>query len=115
MCCTILVSATFSTLTQNSQHNAPDDPTVVELDVEYVAHVASAELAHKLPRVQIPHLDRLVVAPAHEPPAAWVEGKSADQIVVSDKCAKTCTRVGVPDFDLAVVGARYNEVILGYM
>lgn len=105
----------FRTLTQRERYNAPDNPTMVELDVEDVAHMTSAELAHEFPRVQIPHLDRLVVTPAHEPPTARVEGKSADQVVVPDECAKTCAGVGVPDFDLAVVGAGYDEVILLHM
>lgn len=102
-------------LAQHEKHDAPDDPTVVELDVEDVAHMTSTELAHEFPRVQIPHLDRLVVTPAHEPPAAWVEGKSANEVVVPDECTKTCAGVGIPDFDLAVVGAGYNEVILRYI
>ncbi len=79
MCCTTSRQLHwYGHLRSTRKTNAPDDPTMVELDVEDVAHVAAAVLAHELPRVQIPHLDRFVVAPAHEPPAAGVEGKCAD-------------------------------------
>ena len=62
---------------------------MVELNVEDVAHMASAELSHHLAGMQVPHLDRLVVAPAHEPPAPRIEGERADEVVVTGQRAET--------------------------
>ena len=85
--------------------DAPHDPAVVELDVEDVAHVAPAELAHHPPRVHVPHLDRLVVAPAHEPPAPRVERQRADEVVVARQRPQARAGVRIPHLDLAVIRA----------
>ena len=85
---------------------------MVELDVEDVARVAPAELAHHLARVQVPDLDRLVVAPAHEPPAPRVERQRADEVVVARQRAQARAGVRVPHLDLAVVRAGDDEIVL---
>ena len=91
---------------------APHDSAVVKLDVEYMADVAAPELAYHLPGVQVPHLDRLVVAPAHEPSARWVERQRADERVVAGQRPQTRPGVRVPDLDLTIAGPRDDEVPL---
>ena len=109
--CYMTKHTSASHLTEKSRHT-PNDPTVVELDVEDVARVAPAELAHHLARVQVPDLDRLVVAPAHEPPAPRVERQRAHEEVVPGQRPQACASVRVPHLDLAVVGAGDDEVLL---
>jgi len=53
--------------------NVPHDMRGVELDVKDVTVVRVPELADHGASADIPHLDRLVVAPADEASSAWVE------------------------------------------
>ena len=85
---------------------------MVELDVKDVAHVAAAELAHHLARVQVPYLDGAVIRAAHEPPRARVERERADEVIVPGERAQAHAQVRVPDLDLAVVRAGHDQIAL---
>ena len=88
---------------------------MVKLYVEDVARMAPAELANHLARAQVPHLHRLVVAPAHQPPAPGVERQRAHEEVVPGQRPQACASVGVPHLDLAVVRTGDDEVLLRKM
>ena len=65
------------------RESLPDDPIVVELDIEYMARVTAPELADHAPRLEVPDFHGLVVAAAHQAAAAWVKRQCADEEVVS--------------------------------
>lgn len=76
-----------------------------------MANMAVAVLAEHLPRTPVPHLHCLVVAGAHETPAARIERERTYELVVPDNRAQARARRRLPDLDLAVVRARDNIVV----
>lgn len=60
----------------------------------------------------IPHPDALVITRANQPAASGVESQCSHEGLVAYECAKTFSSRSRPNFDLAVVGARDDEIVL---
>lgn len=74
--------------------------------------VAVLEFGNELARVKVPDLDRPVVTCADESTSSWVEKESTNKHIVTRESSNAFTPGGGPDFDLAVVRAGDDQVIL---
>ena len=77
-----------------------------------MADVTVFKLGNKLAGVEIPDLDGLVVTCANESATDWIERESTNEEVVTGECSNAFPTGGGPNFNLAVVGAGDDQVIL---
>jgi hypothetical protein len=90
----------------------PNNPSNIKLDVEDMTDVIVLNLSDELASVEVPDLDGLVVACADESATNWVERESTNEQVVTGESSNAFPAGSGPDFDLAVVRARDDQVIL---
>ena len=63
--------------------NEPDNSTAIELDIENMAVMKSAELADNLSRLDVPDFDTTVVTSADESAAKRIVGQGPDKHIMS--------------------------------
>jgi len=77
-----------------------------------MADVAVLEFGDEHARVEVPDLDRPIVTCADESTSSWIEKESTNKHIVTGESPNAFTPGGGPDFDLVVVRAGDNQVIL---
>lgn len=90
----------------------PNDPPDIEFYIEYMTDVAVFKLGDEPASIEVPDLHGLVVTCADEPASDWIERESTNEHVVPSESSDAFPAGGGPDFDLAIVRAGDNKVIL---
>lgn len=91
-----------------------DDPPNIKFDIKYMTDVTVLELSNELAGVEVPNFDRFVVTCADESASDRIERESPNKLFMTGQSSEALPTRGGPDFNLAVIRAGDNQVVLEF-